>query len=141
MLKKFDHLAIIVADTEEALKFYHERLGLQLLFSEVLEDQGVRLTHLDMGAGHLQLVQPLRDDHPLQDYLEDHGEGLHHVCFYVRSVPEMISELPDHGLKSRDSVPRSGPNGRQAAFIDPDTTRGVLIEITGEPDSEAADAN
>lgn len=133
MFERFDHLAIVVADTDEALEHYQGVLGLPLLFSEVLEEQGVRLTHLDMGAGHLQLVQPLTEEHPLQDYLRKHGEGLHHFCFFVDNVPDTMASLPEHGLKSRDAAPRRGPKGRQAAFIDPETTRGVLIEITGDP--------
>ena len=133
MFKGLDHLAIVVRDTEDSLKFYRDVLGLPMLFSQELPDQPVRLTHLDMGNTHLQLVQPLTDDHPLQAWLDEHGEGLHHFCFYVDSVEHMIEDLPDKGIPSRDASPRSGPNGQQAAFIDPENTRNVLIEITSEP--------
>jgi len=132
MFKELDHLAIVVRDTDESLKFYRDVLGLPVLFSQELPDQPVRLTHLDMGNTHLQLVQPLSDDHPLQAWLDEHGEGLHHFCFFVDSVEKMIETLPEHGIPSRDKTPRSGPNRRRAAFIDPENTRGVLIEITSE---------
>lgn len=132
MFKELDHLAIVVRDTDESLKFYRDVMGLPVLFSQELPDQPVRLTHLDMGNTHLQLVQPLSDDHPLQAWLDEHGEGLHHFCFFVDSVEKMIETLPEHGIPSRDKTPRSGPNGRRAAFIDPENTRGVLIEITSE---------
>ncbi len=135
MLKTLDHIAILVKDTDEALRFYEERLGLPLLFSEVLDDQGIRLTHLGLGSGgvHLQLVQPLRDDHPLQEALRQGGERLHHLCFQVDSVPEAMAALPEQGLPLWDAAPRSGPRGRQAAFLDPGPTRGVLFEITADP--------
>jgi methylmalonyl-CoA/ethylmalonyl-CoA epimerase len=133
MFRRLDHIAIVVSDTDQALTFYRDTLRLPLLFSEVLEEQAVRLTHLDLGNTHLQLIQPLRADHPLQDYLNQRGEGLHHLCFYVDNVPQMIETLPDHGLASRDPVPRRGPRGRQAAFIQPETTRGVLLEMTADP--------
>lgn len=132
MFRGLDHLAIVVKDTEESLKFYRDALGLPVLLSEVLEEQAVRLTHLDLGNTHLQLVQPLRDDHPLSDYLRQRGEGLHHFCLRVDNVPDAIQSLPDRGLPSRDAQPRRGPKGKQAAFIDPAHTRGVLIEITAE---------
>ena len=133
MFRRLDHIAIVVSDTDEALAFYRDALGLPLLFSEVLEEQAVRLTHLDLGNTHLQLVQPLRDDHPLRDYLNQHGEGLHHLCFLVENVPQTMEVLPEHGLVSRDQAPRRGPRGRQAAFIQPETTRRVLLEITADP--------
>ncbi len=134
--KKLDHIAIVVANTDEALKLYRDVLGLPVRFSQVLEDQNVRLTHLDMGNADLQLVEPLVDDHPLQKALAERGEHLHHFCFYVDSVEEMIATtLPSMGVPSRDAQPRSGPNGRQAAFIDPANTHNVLIEITSDTES------
>ncbi len=132
MFQGIDHIAIVVKDTEEALRFYRDVLGLPLLFSEVLEEQSVRLTHLDMEGCHLQLVQPLSDEHPLSEHLRQRGEGLHHLCFKVENVPDVMGQMSDHQLASRDAKPRRGPRGRQAVFIDPETTRGVLIEITGE---------
>jgi len=131
--KRLDHLAIVVRDTGEALKFYRDTLGLPVLFSENMAGQGVILTHLDMGNAHLQLVQPITPDHPLSKHLDEHGEGLHHFCFYVDSVQEKIATLPEQGIPSRDPQPRSGPNGRAAAFLDPIHTHGVLIEITSDP--------
>jgi len=138
-LKQLDHVAIVVKNTNEALKLYRDTLGLAVKFSEVLPDQPVRLTHLDMGAADLQLVEPLTNDHPLQQALAERGEHLHHFCFYVDSVPQMIDEtLPEMGLPARDLKPRSGPNGRQAAFIEPANTNKVLIEITSDPKGGSA---
>jgi len=132
MFTHVDHLAIVVQDTEEALRFYRDGLGLPVLFSEAHEDQGVRLTHLDLGNLQLQLVEPLRLDHPLQADLDAHGERLHHLCFSVDDVPAAMAALPALGLRSRDAAPRSGTCGKQAAFVDPASTRGVLLELTGE---------
>jgi methylmalonyl-CoA/ethylmalonyl-CoA epimerase len=130
MFQGLDHIAIVVRDTDEALRFYRDTLGLPVLFSEVLEEQSVRLTHLDMGNTHLQLAEPLSETSPLSDFLRERGEGLHHFCFRVDSVPEAIAALPQRGLAARDAAPRRGPRGRQSAFVDPATTRGVLVEMT-----------
>lgn len=132
MFKQLDHIAIVVRDTEEALGFYRDTLGLPLVLSEVIEEAGVRLTHLDLGNLHLQLVQPMREDHPLQEHLKEHGEGLHHLCLLVDDVPETVNQLPQHGLAAKSPQPHRGPRGRKAAFIDPSTTRGVLWEMTGD---------
>jgi methylmalonyl-CoA/ethylmalonyl-CoA epimerase len=132
MFKHLDHIAIVVGDTEEALGFYRDRLGLPLILSEVIEEAGVRLTHLDLGNVHLQLVEPLREDHPLQQHLERHGEGLHHLCLRVDDVSEAVRRLPQFGLAPKSTEPHRGPRGRKAAFVDPATTRGVLWEMTGD---------
>lgn len=135
--QSLDHVAIVVNDTDEALSFYRDVLGLPVLFSEVLEKEAVRLTHLDLGNTHLQLVQPMTGNHPLREHLRRHGEGIHHLCLRVDSVNRTIQTLPERGLLKRDARPHGGPKGKRAAFIDPATTRGILIEITGESEPES----
>ena len=133
MFQGLDHIAIVVRDTEDALKVYRDVLGLPVVVSEVVNDPPVRLTHLDMGNVHLQLVEPVSDDHPLHAYLDEHGEGLHHLCFRVENVPETIAKLPSIGLHALNDTPHSGPKNREAGFIDPSNTRGVRFEFTGDP--------
>jgi methylmalonyl-CoA/ethylmalonyl-CoA epimerase len=131
--QRLDHIAIVVRDTDDALKFYRDTLGLPLLFSQEMPDAPIRLTHLDVGGGvHLQLVQPLRDDHPLSAWLRERGEGLQHLCFKVDDMAESMQALPGLGLALRDKAPRCGPNGRKSVFLDPKATRGVQLEITSD---------
>jgi len=132
MFKKLDHIAILVRDTEEALKFYRDTFKLSLLLSEELEEVGVRLTHLDMGNVKLQLVEPLNDDHPLMSQLHEKGEGLHHLCWAVDDAKKAMAELPDYSLQAKAGEPHPAPQGGTAAFIDPELTRGVLWEMTSQ---------
>ena len=132
MFKEVDHIAVVVRDTDEALKFYQGQMGLPFLLSEVLDDVGVRLTHLDMGNVKLQLVQPLRGDHPLSRHLDEHGEGFHHVCWKVDEIDEAMSGLESFGLKTKANEPHPAPRGGRAAFVEPSLTRGLLWEMTGK---------
>lgn len=135
LARELDHIAIVVRDTNEALTFYRDTLKLPLLLSEEISSGGVRLTHLDMGNVQLQLVEPLTDDHPLNEHLDKHGEGLHHLCFKVDDVVETLESLPGYGLRPKSDTPHDGPNGRSAGFVDPATTRGVIWEMTADPKS------
>lgn len=130
MFKEVDHLAIVVRDTEEALKFYRDVLKLEVLLSEVLDGPGVRLTHLDMGNLKLQLVEPVREGHPLLAHLDERGEGLHHVCWKVDNIDEAMAGLAEFGLEAKAGEPHAAPRGGRAAFIEPEQTRGVLWEMT-----------
>jgi methylmalonyl-CoA/ethylmalonyl-CoA epimerase len=132
MFTGLDHIAIIVANTDEALLVFRDRLKLPVLFTEVLEEQGVRLTHLNLGNCHLQLVEPLWQDHPLRKALQTGKTQLHHLCLKVDNVSDALQELPANGVAMRDITPRRGPHQRKAAFIDPAATGDVLIEITSE---------
>lgn len=131
MFKEVDHIAIVVGNTQAAQAFYRDCMGLLELESEVLEEAGVRLTQMDMGNVRLQLAEPLRADHPLWQHLDDHGEGCHHVCWRTGDVDEAMTGLAPYGLKAREGEPHAAPRGGRAFFIDPETTRGVLWEMTG----------
>ncbi len=130
MFNEVDHIALLVRDTETALKLYRDHMGLPELHSEVLDEVGVRLTHLDMGNVQLQLVQPLTPDHPLARHLEEHGEGFHHVCWKVDDIDQAISGLGDYEWRPKPNEPHPAPKGKRAAFIEPSLTGGHLWEMT-----------
>lgn len=123
-----DHLAIVVADTEEALKIWRDKMGLPFLYSEDVNDGTVRLTHLDLGNTQLQLVEPLTPDHPLQDWLKKNGSGLHHFCLKVDDVSEAMKASP----VATAPVPHQGTQGKRAVFLDRAATDSVQVELTGK---------
>jgi methylmalonyl-CoA epimerase len=126
-----DHLAIVVPDTEEALKTWRDRVGLNVLYSEVVNDGAVRLTHLDLGHTQLQLVEPLAAGHALKEWLAKNGPGLHHFCFSVDDVGEAHVELPKRGLPVASQI-HQGTQNKRALFLDRSGTQGVQVEITGK---------
>lgn len=125
-----DHLAVVVPNTEEALKTWRDKFGLPVVLSEIVNDGAVRLTHLDLGNTHLQLVEPLSPDHPLQEWLRRNGPGLHHFCLKVDEVDEAATVLKEKGLPAAAKA-HQGTQGRRAIFLERAATQGVQVEITG----------
>ena len=122
-----DHLALAVPNTEEALKTWRDKLGLEVLYSEDVNGGTVRLTHLDLGNTHLQLVQPLTPDHPLQAWLAKNGPGLHHFCLKVDDVAKAMQDSP---IPTAANM-HQGTQGKRALFLDQSATQGVPVELTG----------
>lgn len=127
-----DHVAIVVPDTEAALALWRDRVGLKVVLSEVVNQGTIRLTHLDLGNTHLQLVEPLVENHPLRAWLAEHGPGLHHLCFRVDDVGEALVELPRQGLPVAAPRPHQGTSGKRALFLDKQATDNVQLEVTGQ---------
>lgn len=123
-----DHLAIAVPDTEAALRLWRDTFGFTVLYSEDVNGGTVRLTHLDLGNTHLQLVQPLTPDHPLQAWLAKNGPGLHHFCLKVEDVGEAMKASPVPTAPK----PHQGTQGKRAVFLDKAATQGVQVELTGK---------
>lgn len=92
MVEGLDHVAVAVWDTDASLPYYTKRLGLAVDHDEWLPEIGVRLTYLRAGNTTLQLVQPLGNG-TVKRFLEERGEGLHHVCFVVEDISRALSSL------------------------------------------------
>ncbi len=119
-----DHVAVAVRDIEAHVAYYRDRLRLPVVHDEVLESPPVRLLHLDAGNLQIQLVQPLGPGR-VATFIEERGEGLHHVCFRVTRIEAALEGL---GLESAGSV-FMGARGRPACFLD-QAPRGVDVELT-----------
>jgi methylmalonyl-CoA epimerase len=124
VIRRLDHVAIAVGDTDTALARFGGELGLAVVHQEALESPAVRLTYLDLGNCLLQLVEPLDAREPIADWLRAHGDGLHHLCFGVDDVAAAATALGD-GSPVR---PGSG-RGRPSAFL-PGRVAGALLECT-----------
>lgn len=125
MIRRLDHVAILVSDTDSALIHFRDRLGLRVVHDEEIAKPLARLTYLDAGNVYLQLVQPRDSSGPLAEALRDRGEGLHHICF---GVDEVASDA--HAIGDGSEVTLGGGRGRLAAFVPGVPVHGVRVECT-----------
>jgi methylmalonyl-CoA/ethylmalonyl-CoA epimerase len=123
MSLELDHIAIIVHNLDAALSYYIDYLGMRVTYREEQESAGVRAAYLDGGGAQLQLLEPIRPG-PLQTFLEQHGEGLHHICLAVPDIPAFLSRLPGE----KNTPLSTGGGGRRTCFLQ-NTPEGVSIEL------------
>jgi methylmalonyl-CoA epimerase len=128
-LLNLDHVGIAVFDLDEAIAGYKERYRVEPLYREVVESQGVEEAMIPVGGSHVQLLQPLAADTPVGRFLENRGEGLHHVAFMVASIEAALEHLRDQGARLIDEKPRVGGRGANIAFVHPADLGGTLIEL------------
>lgn len=129
MLSGVDHVAIVVRDTEEALRFWRDTLGLEVLFTTSGQGGTVALTNLALGNSHLQLVEPLAEDHPLLAWLGERESALHHLGIAVGDVSAYRARAVAEGLVDAETPLIAATLGRRAIFLDPTRTGEVVIEI------------
>lgn len=129
MLDRIDHVGIAVADLESAVALYEKTLGMPLVHREKVTEQGVEAVLLDVGDGHIELLEPLGEDTPVGKFLAKNGPGLHHVAYAVSDVTAALAELAQQGVELIDTTPRRGIRDSRVAFLHPRSTGGVLTEI------------
>ena len=123
------HIGIAVRDLDEALRLYHEALGLPLHGRESVESDGVNVAFLPVGDTELELLEATDAESPVARFIEKRGEGIHHIALEVDDVAGTLKILRDRGYRLIDEEPRIGAGGVRVAFVHPRSTSGVLIEL------------
>lgn len=130
METKIQHLGVAVGSIDEALAFWRDGLGLELKEIEVVEDQGVRVAMLPIGESRIELLEATGEDTPVGRFVAKRGAGMHHLCVEVDDVAVRLADLKARGVRLIDEQPRIGAGGALVAFVHPESTGGVLIELT-----------
>lgn len=75
-----NHIAVVVGDVEEALRFWRDALGIIPDHVEHNAEEGVDIAFLAAGDGAIELLAPFVEDSGVAKFLAKRGAGLHHLC-------------------------------------------------------------
>jgi len=125
-----DHIGIAVKSIDEALKFWEDALGIKCTGREEVEEQKVITAFLPLGGTEIELLEPTSPDSPISKFIENRGEGIHHLALRVEDIETALKELKDKDLRLIDEKPRCGAGGARIAFVHPKATGGILLEIS-----------
>ncbi len=123
------HIGVAVADIDQSLAFYREVLGLEPHHGPEERD-GATIVSLSFGESEVELLQPVGPDGPIAKFLAKRGPGIHHVCYRVIDLDAALARCRAAGYRLIDDQPRIGVGGKRIAFIHPQATTGILIELT-----------
>ncbi len=129
MLNRIDHIGVAVDDLDASIGLYRDVLGMPLVHRETVEQQGVEAVLLDVGDGHVELLEPLGPETPVGKFIAKQGPGLHHVAYAVTDIEATLADLRDQGIELIDSEPRVGIRQSLVAFVHPRAMGRVLTEI------------
>lgn len=128
-IKRIDHVAIVVEDIDAALGFWRDTLGLPLTHVEDVPDQESVVAFLPTGESEVELVKPTSETSGIARFLNRRGPGIHHICFEVTDLEVCLDRLGESGVRLINRDPILGTAGKRIAFIHPESTHGVLVEL------------
>ena len=132
-IRRMDHLAVVVADLDEALTFWRDALGLDVAEVADVPAERAAIAFLPLENGEIELVQPTDDESGIARYLAKRGPGMHHVCLEVDDLDAMLQRLKARGVQLINPEPVTKENGVRYAFIHPKSAFGVLVELYEKP--------
>ena len=106
---------MIVKDIEETKRRWAAFLGTEVPETQPAGDYAVTQTiyqgkpapkasclmaFFDVGPGlQLELIQPNEEPSTWRDFLNEHGEGMHHIAFQVKDSAKQVANAEAAGLK------------------------------------------
>ncbi|MBI5946318.1 MAG: methylmalonyl-CoA epimerase [Chloroflexi bacterium] len=124
-----NHVAVVVEDMEKSLLFWRDALGIELHELRDVPAEQSQVAFLPVAGAEVELVMPTTNDSGIAKYLAKRGQGMHHLCLEVDDIEGMLSQLKAKQIRLINEEPRASVDGKKYAFIHPESTGGVLVEL------------
>ena len=135
-----EHMAIIVKDIEAAKKRYADTFGIEeppTIVTDTADkahtqyhgqpsEARAKLAFLQMGPIKIELIEPMGGPSTWQEFLDKHGEGVHHIAFTVKDIPTELKHLEGRGVPL---VQKGDYTGGCYAYADSEKPLGVVLEF------------
>ncbi|MET4700710.1 methylmalonyl-CoA/ethylmalonyl-CoA epimerase [Constrictibacter sp. MBR-5] len=130
-IKRVEHIAIAVDDMQESMRMLQHTLGLEMEYEEQIG--ATKLAMFPVGETYIELLQAAGPESGVAKWMSEKGQSLYHLCFEVEDIDGAIAELKEKGVKLIDETPRNGHGGSRIAFLNPESTGNILIELAELP--------
>jgi len=124
-----EHVGVAVDNMEGIASIFSDVLGLKFSSSEEVKDQKVITDIYRAGRSKLEFLKATSKDSPIAQFIDKKGSGMHHIALVVDNLQPALDYLQEQGIKLIDEKPRIGAEGLSIAFIHPNSTGGILVEL------------
>jgi len=137
-------VGFIVKDIEKSKKKFAEFFGVEppphfdggkfevtgaTYMGKPAPDANCFMAFFDVGPNmQLELIQPNGVKSVWQDFLDENGEGIHHLAFNVKGMDKVIIECEKFGLKCVQRG-KYGDGGGEYAYLDGYEDMKCLVEL------------
>ncbi len=129
-------IGVVVEDVDRTIAFYESTFGLgpwdiREVGAPNVWDRGqekpikARLGFATLGQVELELIQVLEGDSFHLEFLRQHGEGIHHVGFFVRDFQAKLEQAQAMGFE----VLQMDPFRQAYAYLDTRQPGGIIFEL------------
>lgn len=144
-LKRITEIGIAVRDLEAATALLVDLFGVEVGDLVDVPQYDMRFRMLRLGKVDLEVMEPSADQGVIWEFLEQRGQGLHHIAFAVDDIEEMTATLGTKGVSFVDDAPmrnrfpfvdyagRVFDDEIRFTFSHPKSILGILFEFIEYP--------
>lgn len=130
-IKSIHEVVLAVENAEEVKRLYEELFDIKFDLEWELPWENMRVKCATIGETQFHIVESTSSQGVIARFINKRGEGIHHICFKVEGLDELVQRLKEKGVKLVPEIPISVGNVSYI-FVHPSATRGILIELMEE---------
>src|SRR5437763_17001787 len=111
MIKRLNHISVAVDSIDDALKFYRDLLGLEIVETVTLGDRELKVAFVKVGDTEIELLEPTSQANTVTRLLARRRPGPHHICPEVVDAAAAMDELSASGPQDMEPEPAPMPDG------------------------------
>ena len=131
-MQKIEHIGIAVRDLEQSELMYTNLLGVMPYKRETVEHEGVITSFFKVGPNKIELLQSISPDGVIAKFIENRGEGIHHIAYAVTDIAGEMERMKGEGFRLLSDAPKEGADNKWVCFVHPKSAGGVLTELCQE---------
>ena len=131
-MNKIEHIGIAVKNLKDSNELFSKLFGEPHYKTEEVKSEGVNTSFFKVGDNKIELLEATKENSPINKFIEEKGEGIHHIAFDVDDIVAEIKRLKKEGFKVLNETPKKGADNKLVAFLHPKSSNGVLIELCQE---------
>ena len=152
-IAKFNQVAMVVRDLEAAVRNYWEQFGVgpwrlltfgpetvrEMTYRGKAQSYKMRIALAMHGDLQLELIESIDGPNIYEDFLRDHGEGMHHFGILVPSVRDAIADMEARGYTMIQSGLGTGADGDGGyAYFETEGPIATTLELIELPKNRVA---
>ncbi len=126
---KIDHIGIVVPNIKQSIEHYENIFGVKSSAIIISEAQKVKISFIEFSNIKLELIQPLDQTSPINNFLNKNPNGgLHHLGIEVNNINKNYKIAQELNLEPINE-PSKGYHGKLLFFLNPKKMMNTLIEL------------
>src|SRR3712207_6292379 len=111
-IRSIDQVAVVVRDLDQALERYTNEFGFgpwavytfspdwirDMTFRGKEQGYAMRLAICNVGRVQYELIEPVEGPNSYEEFLDERGEGLHHLGYFVEDIDAEIQAMESKGF-------------------------------------------
>lgn len=137
---KVTQIGIVVHDIEKASQAYAEFLGMDkpqwaltdafdkahTIFRGRPTEARAKLAFFELGNITIELIEPVGGPSTWQEFLEEKGDGIHHIAFEIKDMENKVDHLTAGGMTL---LQKGDYEGGRYSYMDAVSKLGLIIEL------------